>query len=115
MGFLHKSAFLWDKCLECIIAALDVDIGHHFFEEVHRANPFENADGTDSFHSGQDAGTVLLSIHRTPGAFNGTDRQVAIDSHQEQISFLACILQVNHVTRVNDIEATIGHRQRTAL
>lgn len=83
------------------VAALNVDVGAHGFDQLHRAQ------------AGQHVGVVFGSVKRPVRPFTQhARRSVAADRHQQGAAQLGRALQIAHVATVQHVEHAIGHDQR---
>jgi bifunctional DNase/RNase len=97
------------------IATFDVDIRLCRSQELGGAGFIEDDNGIDSFESGEHDGAVGLGIQRPSGTLQLADRFVGIESDEQEIALGASGFEVGDVAGVQDVKATVGDDQFSAV
>jgi len=91
-----------------IITAFDIDIRAHGCQESMGTDLREDDDGVDAGERGDDGGTLSLRDQWTSRTFEFSDRTVAVQSDDEEITKPAGALQIAYMAEVKQVETAVG-------
>lgn len=83
-------------------------------EKFGRALALEDHDKIDATQSSEHFGAIILSVQRTPLAFEFAHRSVAIQTDDERVAERAGLLQISHVAGMEQIETAVGENETLA-
>jgi hypothetical protein len=83
--------------------------------ETGDAGVFEDGDGIDTAQGGDDFGAIEFGVDGAVGTFEGADGGVGIDGDDKGIPERAGLLQVAHMSGVQEVKATVGEDETAAL
>lgn len=99
--------FLGIEGFESVIAALHPNVWLNGCEEFIGTEIVKYDHLVNHFERGQDSGSILLGIDRTIFALEFSHRSVTVYADHQDVTKLAGLLQVSHVTSVKDVEASV--------
>ena len=67
----------------------------------------EDNDRVDARESAKDLGALELVVNRALRALDGTDGAIGVDCDDEYRPEGACVLEISHMTRMQEIEHTV--------
>src|SRR5258708_24956499 len=101
--------------IRCVVCPFAMHVGLQRAEEATRAAFMKDRDVRHAADRRDQLGTLALVHHRTPLAFECSDRLISVDPDDEHVRLLGSVLQVADMTHVEHVEAAVRERNRLPI
>ncbi|OGJ94640.1 MAG: hypothetical protein A2487_15340 [Candidatus Raymondbacteria bacterium RifOxyC12_full_50_8] len=77
-------------------------------KEAYRVSFVKNENQVDRLKTGQNSGPVCLRVKGPSLPFQGTNRGIAVDAHNEHVAHGLCLFEVTHMAGMKNVKTAIG-------
>ena len=103
-----------DDVIGAPVCPFDQNVGLHLGDDCERRVFVEDDDGIDEPKRQENFDPLLRSIDRSIGAFVRAHRPIRVDTDDQRISELSCLVQVADVSWMQQVEHTVGEHDGSA-